>query len=111
MLNIKWLYYKCRAIAMAGKEGGAMRWLICYDIQNARNRRNVLKILRSGSLGYQKSGFEHGLDSSPQAVLFDLSKWLTEQDRLLVLPRSQSAPTWHLGQGVCSTDNHCVLFN
>ncbi len=39
---------------MAGKVGGGMHWLVYYDIQNARNRRNVLKILRSGSLGYQK---------------------------------------------------------
>lgn len=87
-----------------------MQWLICYDIKCDKNRRKALKKLRQGSLGYQYSGFEHGLVSSPEAVLHNLHTCLEKTDRLLVLPRTQAQPNWHLGKGICTTNNHLLVF-
>lgn len=88
-----------------------MRWLICYDIEKNNNRRRAFRVLKQGSLGYQKSGFEQGLTPNPLAVLTDLQNHLEETDRLLVLPRLQPHPNWQLGQGVTTSNKLLLVFN
>lgn len=83
-------------------------WLVCYDIQNARQRQKANRLLRQFSLDYQESGLETHLAGDIRPTLTALQPLLATDDRLLLLPRLQSQPDWRLGKPD-NEDNHDTL--
>lgn len=84
-------------------------WLITYDIEDHRSRRQSCRLLRRFSNGYQDSGFEVRLPTPPQTAFASLQRWLADSDSLLVT-RSEATPDWQLGRTNSLPTTHLLLW-
>tara|TARA_R110002167_G_scaffold366450_1_gene597504 strand:- start:13712 stop:13987 length:276 start_codon:yes stop_codon:yes gene_type:complete len=85
-------------------------WLVCYDIENNRQRRRANRLLRQYSLDYQKSGFETLLAGDLSGTLAELHPQLSQQDRLLLARLHQPQPDWRLGKPSADSTNDWIIW-
>lgn len=76
-------------------------FLFAYDIQDHRNRRKALKLLRAIADSYQDSVFDIRASSSELKILqSELSMLLDTNDGLLSVNLTKSCECWQLGSGL-----------